>query len=786
MLKRCGDSGISMKFLRANAPTLALERVRQLAHAHFALTGAARSLYSERDQNTLFREQDGMGWIVKVANRDEDPRVIEAQVDALAHIHSTDALLPVPRPRLTREGRKTASFRTDEGEEHVIYVLSHLEGRVAAGIEWRPELLHRVGQLQARLGRALRGFFHAAVGGRELLWDLRMAPRHLELAAALEDPAQQRLARESLGRFIERVAPRLGAFRAQVIHGDLNEHNLIVTAEEDITGLIDFGDMIHAPLIFDIASALSEFMTSPERIPYVLTHLLMGYHEVTPLEPGEQALLYDLVEVRLVIAMLVAAYRRSQAPEEPNYFAANGAGAVNVIRALQDLTRAGFDSMVHRACVAGARRPAARSTVEELLARRKRVLGSRACLFYDRPLHMVRGDGVWLTDDTGRRFLDCYNNVPIVGHCHPTVAAAISAQSAILNTNTRYLGEQLLDYAERLAAKTGGELTACVFVNSGSEANDIAWRMATEWTGARGALVQEFAYHGITEATHAFSPSTNRSGTGASHVRTLPPPDRYRGLYRGETEETGRKYAEFADSAIESLQRAGLKPAAYFLESAFMTNGVLEPQPNYVSEVFRRVRATGGLCIADEVQAGFGRMGQHFWGYQHHGVVPDIITLGKPAGNGHPIGVVMTKPDILDHFIERTGFFSTFGGNNVSCAAGSAVLDVIDTNDLVHRASDLGAYFKARLKVLMERYDIIGDVRATGLALGLELVMDRQSRTPAPAETARVVNRLREEGVLVGSEGAGANVVKIRPPLVVERQHIDLALSTFDSVLRAL
>jgi 4-aminobutyrate aminotransferase-like enzyme/Ser/Thr protein kinase RdoA (MazF antagonist) len=775
-----------MKFLRANAPALSLDRIRQLARANFDLAGDAQPLHSERDQNTLFREQDGMGWVMKVANRDEDPWVIEGQLEALSHIHRTDPSLPVPKPRLTREGRKTVRIGTDEGEEHVIYALSYLEGRVAAGIEWRPRLLHRVGIMHARLGKALRGFFHAAAGGRELLWDLRMAPRHLELASVLEDLVQQQLAKDTLVNFVGCVAPRLEALRAQVIHGDLNEYNLIVTAKEEIAGLIDFGDMIHAPLIFDVAGALCEFMTAPDRIPGVLTDLLRGYHEVTPLEPDEQALLFDLVEARLVIAMLIAAYRRTRTPQEPNYFAASGAGAVEVFRALHELTRAGFDSMVRRSCSPGATRGAPSCSAEELLVRRKRVLGSRACLFYDRPLHIVRGEGVWLIDETGRRFLDCYNNVPIVGHCHPQVVAAIAGQSAILNTNTRYLSEQLLDYAERLSAKTGGELTACAFVNSGSEANDIAWRIATEWTGARGALVQEFAYHGITEAIHAVSPSTNRSGAGASHVRTIPPPDRYRGLYPTESAETGPRFAEFADSAIVSLGRAGLKPAAYFVDAAFMTNGVLEPLPNYVAEVFRRVRAAGGLCIADEVQAGFGRMGRHFWGYQHHGVIPDIITVGKPAGNGHPIGVVMTRPEILDHFIESTGFFSTFGGNNVSCAAGSAVLDVIDANDLVDRASDLGAYFKSGLGVLMDRHDIVGDVRATGLAIGLELVTDRQSRLPAAAETNRLINLLREEGVLVGSEGVGANVVKIRPPLVVQREHIDVALSAFESALQAL
>ena len=322
-------------------------------------------------------------------------------------------------------------------------------------------------------------------------------------------------------------------------------------------------------------------------------------------------------------------------------------------------------------------------------------MGSRPYVFYDPPLHLVRGDGVWLYDVDGRAYMDLYNNVPIVGHCNPRVADAIATQTRILNTNTRYLGDHLLDYAERLGALTGGALTACAFVNSGSEANDIAWRMAREWTGNRGALTQEFAYHGVTEAIDALSPSAMRNAKLPDHVRTILGPDGYRGPFRRGLPDLGRLYAEDADRAIAALSEAGLKPAAVIIDSAFLTNGMIEPVPGYVAAVFDKVRKAGGLCIADEVQSGFGRMGGHFWGHQHHGVTPDFITIGKPAGNGHPIGVVLTRPEILDHFLNQTAFFSTFGGNNVSCAAGLAVLDEIRDRDLVTNASTTGARFKA-------------------------------------------------------------------------------------------
>ena len=773
-----------MKFLRANAPLFPLERVRQLAREKFGLVGDAKALYSERDQNTLLREADGRAWMLKIANIDEAPEAIDCQIEALRHIERVDPGLPVPRVLLTRDGRTTGQLEAAAGRRHVVYALSFVDGQIAAERELPAGLLRRVGAIQARLGRALRGFFHPAAGSRELLWDVRMAPAYLPLLGLLPDP-QREVAAQILDDGIRSVLPRLAALRAQAIHGDLHGHNLILDNGGDIAGIIDFGDMIHGALVCDLAAALGDLMAPPDRIPQVLENLVRGYNQVRALEADERALLFDLVGLRLVFTMLVNAFRLSQTPEEPNYAADAGFGGWDVLCALRALTRERFEELIDVAC--GLREAdTAPAVAQSLLARRKRLLGSRPYLFYDRPLHAVRGDGVWILDDTGRRFLDCYNNVPIVGHCHPLVTEAIARQGRILNTNTRYLGAQVLDYAERLGAKSGGELTACAFVNSGSEANDIAWRMATAWSGAHGALAQEFAYHGITEAIDAISPSAIRIGALAAHVRTLLAPDGYRGRYRAGTPDLGVRYAEDADQAIASLAGAGLKPAAYFIDSAFMTNGILEPQPHYVAEVFRRVRAAGGLCIADEVQSGFGRMGEHFWGYQHHGVTPDIITIGKPAGNGHPLGVVITRPEILDHFVERTAFFSTFGGNNVSAAAGLAVLDVLENEDLVASATAVGAYFRAGLEALQRRHPLIGDVRSIGLAIGVELVLDRLTLEPAPRETLRLINALREEGVLTGSEGVHGNIIKMRPPLVFRREHVDIAVAAFERALTLL
>jgi 4-aminobutyrate aminotransferase and related aminotransferases len=461
---------------------------------------------------------------------------------------------------------------------------------------------------------------------------------------------------------------------------------------------------------------------------------------------------------------------------------------------LDELLQIGCDAMtlrIRRVCGLTATEtsdstPRDQPSTRELLNRRRRLMGRDLPLFYNPPLHLVRGQNVWLFDAEGRRYLDVYNNVAHVGHCHPRVVEAIARQARLLNTNTRYLGTQVIEYCERLVALFPGRRMVSAFVNSGSEANDIAWRMAKAYTGNSGGLTMEFAYHGITDAVDAFSPSGSRTGALAPHIRTLTAPDDYRGPFkRGEADLAGR-YAASADAAIASLREAGMAPAAFIVDSTFLTNGVLEAPPGYLAAVFDKVRAAGGLCIADEVQAGFGRMGKTMWGHQHYDVAPDIVTLGKPVGNGHPVGVVITTPEIMEAFLRQTAFFSTFGGNNVSSAAGLAVLGVIEEEHLIENATEIGAYLKQGLKTLMPKHGLIGDVRGIGLVVGIELVRDRRDLTPAKAETQRLLNLMRDEGVLIGSEGLHGNILKLRPPIVFSREHADMTIAALDRAFQRL
>lgn len=771
-----------MKFLRANAPRLPIDQIAAFAAEQYGLAGEVTALYSERDQNVRLREKSGAAWVLKVASAEEDPGIIACQIETMQHIARVDPGLPVPRVRLTRDGGATRYITAPDGTQHVFYVLSYLDGEIAERSAIDHKLHARIGDMLARLGRAMRGLFHPAAGKRDLLWDVRMLDRLLPHAELFGAGWQRDLVIGTGTHFVNEVRPKLAPLRAQLIHGDVHEHNLILSPDGGIAGIIDFGDMFHGPLVIDIADALGDFLTDAKTIEGTIRAMVGAYNEVTPLEEDEADLIFDLASARMTLTPLINAFRAAQTPDEPNYMAQYGDAPLRVLEALQKIGRDKVTDLVRETCGL-PRRAKSLPSVEDLIARRKKLMGSKLYVFYDPPLHMVKGEGVWLTAADGKRYLDCYNNVPHVGHCHPHVVAALTRQIRTLNTNTRYLGEQVLEYSERLTATLPAKLSVCAFVNSGSEANDIAWRMATTYTRAAGGITMDFAYHGITEAIDAFSPSGNYANKVPPHMRTLTPPDGYRGQYRHGTNDMGRLYAADADKAIASLGEAGMKPAAFMIDSALMTNGVLEPVPGYVTEVFRKVRAAGGLCIGDEVQSGFGRMGTHMWGHQHHDVVPDIVTIGKPAGNGHPLGVVITTPEIMEAFLKEYSFFSTFGGNNVSSAAGLAVLDVIEREGLIENSRVVGDYFKASLKGLMAKHDLIGDVRGTGLALGVELVSDRKTLAPAATQTKRLTNLMRDEGVLIGSEGILGNVLKIRPPIVFSKENVDFAVAALDRAM---
>jgi 4-aminobutyrate aminotransferase-like enzyme len=425
-------------------------------------------------------------------------------------------------------------------------------------------------------------------------------------------------------------------------------------------------------------------------------------------------------------------------------------------------------------------------TDPDLLARRRRTLAPSYQLFYDEPVQLVRGEGVWLWDVDGNRYLDCYNNVPSVGHAHPRIVEAISSQTALLNTHTRYLHPLVVELGERLGASLPDGLTSCYFVCTGTEANDLAVQIARTVTGHHGVVVTERSYHGNSELVGALSTDSYPAEERPDWLAVVEPPNVFRGPFRlgDDTGRCGERYAEQLGERVDELAERGHGPAALLIDTSWDSNGVLIAPDGYVPAVAADIRERGGLVIADEVQAGYCRMGTHFWGHRHYDLVPDIVTMGKPMGAGHPVAAVVTTPEIAARFAERRNYFNTFGGNPVSAAVALAVLDVIDDEGLLENATSTGALLGGRLVDLANRYEVIGAVQGRGLFWGLDLVTDRASREPiAYTDAKRLATELRRRGILAGITGRFTNVLKIRPPLPFAPEHVDLLAGVLDEVL---
>ena len=412
-----------------------------------------------------------------------------------------------------------------------------------------------------------------------------------------------------------------------------------------------------------------------------------------------------------------------------------------------------------------------------MVERRQRLLGPAYRLFYEHPVHLVRGEGAWLFDVDGNRYLDCYNNVASMGHAHPHVVQAIARQAAQINTHTRYLHDTVLDYAEALLATFPADLAHVMFTCTGSEANDLALRIARAHTGGEGIVVTSLAYHGVTTTLAELSPSLGEGVPLGRHVAAVAAPD----VYRGGADMPARFAADIA-AAFAGLARHGIRPCALLVDTMFTSDGVFPDPAGFLAAAADAARAAGALFIADEVQPGFGRTGA-MWGFMRHGVEPDIVTMGKPMGNGHPLAGLVTRPALLERFGGQVRYFNTFGGNPVSAAAGLATLEVLRNEGLAANAAAVGGHLLAGLRRLAATHEIIGDVRGAGLSIGCELVRDRTTKDPASDATGRIVNALRERRVLISASGPGANVLKIRPPLCLTREQADLFLETLDGVL---
>jgi 4-aminobutyrate aminotransferase-like enzyme/Ser/Thr protein kinase RdoA (MazF antagonist) len=761
------------------APAFTNQGVTEIVSAHFGLTGELSSLDSERDQNFHLVTPDGDHYVIKIANSAEHPAVIELQTKALEHIAAIDPELPVPKVQLSIYGRAIEQILAPDGRQHAIRLLTYLQGSHPQVNPTNHALLHPLGTCLGRLTLALRGFYHPAAD-HGLLWNLKHTPRLKEYLPYIENQEQRALASYFLARFDHHVLPMIPKLRAQILHNDLVPDNILV-AENDpgvIVGVIDFGDMAHTSLVIDLATTIAPTICEHPDPVSAAAEIIAAYHQIIPLEPVELQLLYDLIAARLTMLAVIASWRVNLHPENKAYITGNLKSEWRALQSwrAQDQTLA--TNKFFRACGMWeqetedftATKPV--ETAQTHLARHARLLGPTAYLSYKHPLHIVRGEGVWLYDSEGKRYLDVYNNVPHVGHGHPHVVDAIANQARRLNTNTRYMNALILELAERITQRMPEPLSVCTFVCTGTEANELAWRMAKLASGNRGALVTKHAYHGNADATIGFSPEEVPIDKLPSHVQTF---------YAPLSNHTYQQPDAGISDAIDDLKGQGHRPAMLLLDTAFTSDGIYTAPSGYLNTLYTKVRAAGGLCIADEVQAGFGRLGQRFWGFQFDDVVPDIVTLGKPMGNGHPLAAVVTRPEIAAALASDTGYFNTFGGNPVSCAAGLAVLDVIEAEDLQCNALEVGEYLSERIALLGQEYPVIGEIHGSGLLLGIDIV--KPAGTPDPELADRIMNHLRENGVLVGTTGPHYHVLKIRPPIVFQKEHADILLAALTQAL---
>jgi len=734
------------------APRFSGADAARLARELYRIDGEAAPLPSERDQNFKITSSAGAQYVLKIANSDETIDVHDMQTRALEHLAGAQTGLEWPRVTPTLNGEKIARI-----EGHFVRLLTWVEGRCFAKVRpHTPPLLASLGAALARTGNALDTFDHPAAH-RVLYWDLAQAPQarqHLPLL-----PATRRALVEPLFDAWDRIP--WTSLRKSVIYGDANDYNVLVEGGA-VNALLDFGDMVHTASVCDLAIALAYVMLDEADPIAAAAHVVRAYHAARPLTAAELDALFPLAAARLAMSVCYAAFQLRHAPAN-DYLNISNAPAWSLLERLAEMPEGWPTEVFHHATDPGP----------DLLAARRRALGPSLSLSYDRPLHIIRGRGPFLYDSGGRAYLDCVNNVAHVGHCHPAVTRATAEQMALLNTNTRYLHRKLTDYAERLTATLPDPLRVVYLVCSGSEANELALRLARAHTGRDGIIVVDAAYHGNTNALVDISPYKFNGAGGCGcppHVQVVPMPDEYRGI-------------AYAGTVAEAAKRAA--PAAFICESALGCGGQIILPPGYLQDAFAAVRAAGGVCIADEVQTGFGRAGSHFWMFETQGVVPDIVTMGKPIGNGHPMGAVVTTPEIARSFTNGMEYFNTFGGNPVSCAVGLAVLDVIRDEGLQENARDTGEYLLAGLRELMRTNPLIGDVRGQGLFLGIELVRDRESKEPAAAEASDLVNRMKDRGILLSTDGPYHNVVKIKPPIVFHRRDADTVLQAFISESRS-
>lgn len=694
--------------------------------------------------------------------------LVEAENEVLLFLHK-DGSTKFPKPIAFHNGFRL-KILTVAGEKKIIRLLSFLDGDFFGNVPHSETIFRSLGHFLANMNLQLQQFNSYIYKARKSEWDLQNLSLNRKFIDDIPDAHNRNIVRYFFQQFEEEVAPILPELRHCIIHNDANEWN-ILTQKDEISGLIDFGDLAYSPLICELAIAITYGCYDKEDPLHWASVLITAYHEVLPLEKRELQILYYLIAARLCISVCNSAHAKKANPEN-SYTSISEKSAWQMLHRWLGINPTKASNTFLNAAGYAVAEPA---PIEEAVQRRHEVLSPIFSLSYYTPIHMERAAFQYMYDVQGNTFLDAYNNIPHVGHSHPQVVDAGQRQMAKLNTNTRYLYDILPEYAEKLLSKFPKPLDKVYFVNSGSAASDLAIRLAYAHTGHNMLMVMEHGYHGNTQMGIAISDYkfSNKKGPGQQNfILKTPIPDTYNGKY---TQNDGHAGLAYAKDAMQQIYRSEHPIAAFITEPIVGCGGQVSLAKGYLKEMYPAIRKQGGVCISDEVQTGFGRLGDHFWGFEAQEVVPDIVVLGKPMGNGHPMGAVVTTTAIAESFGKGVEFFSSFGGNPVSCAIGLSVLEVIEEEKLQENAKETGDYYLSLFRELQKKYPCIGDVRGSGLFIGIEIVKDG-TKEPATHLAHALKNELREKHILISTDGPFDNVIKSKPPLCFTKANAEMVV----------
>ncbi len=751
--------------------------MKTILHEQFGINAIKVEKLSGLDNANYLVETLTEKYIFKTYPYTQDTlTLVEAENNALLFLQN-EGQRSIQTPIPSKNQRYTALVNIN-GQESICRMLSYLEGKFLEEVPHTKKLFQSFGKFLAQLDLKLQQFTDYRIAARKLIWDiqhLHLSKKYLENIPKNKDRS---IVHYYFKQYEENVLPFLPELRTAIIHNDANEWNVLI-AQEEVSGIIDFGDMTHTFLINELAIAITYACYDKDNPLEWASIVLKSYHEILAVQEIELEVLYYLIAARLCISVCISANTRAKNADNEYAFVSEK-NAWQMLYRWLTINPIAAENCFREAAGFPAKNP---PPVEKIIEKRNKHMSSVLSVSYDKPIYMKGAAFQYMYDAYGNTYLDAYNNIPHVGHSHPKVVEAGQRQMAKLNTNTRYLYDSLNEYAEKLLSKFPDSLNKVYFVNSGSAATDLALRMANIHSGHEKVMVMEHGYHGNTRAAIdvSYYKFNNPKGRGKKeHILVAPIPDTYSGKYTNDNGSAGRSYAE---EAIKLVENSETPIGAFISEPIIGCGGQVPLAKGYLKHLYPAIRKQGGICIDDEVQTGFGRTGDHYWGYEFQEVIPDMIILGKPMANGHPMGAVVCTSEISASFENGVEFFSSFGGNPVSCEIALSVLEVIDEENLQENAKIVGEYYKSLLSGLQKRYPCIGDVRGSGLYLGVEIVKDN-SMQPDTGLAHHIKNELRNRHVLISTDGPNNSVLKTKPPLCFSKEDAFKTVEQVDHILK--